>query len=214
MIKASGLVLLTLFSLLLVTQALAAQAPMSTNELLGFSYGLPGDWNAVVPKTANSGQAPAKSEIKPSGTACVEVPLTARHGSPSSTMVIVALPFACFGQTIPEQNLAGFGAGVTDGLKYAFDLQKPVDTTYSLAGHKIWIERMKASPKGKPAPTYTVEIACTLLRKGAVCWMVEALDEISLKAFEQSRVTLEGSPPERLVPGDVFAKDPGSSQAR
>ena len=117
------------------------------------------------------------------------MPLTARHGDPPSAIVIIALPFDCFGQTMAQHDLADFGSGVTEGLKTTFDFLNPVSTTYALAGHKLWIERVKAVPKGKTAPVDTVEITCTILEKGAVCWMVQAADEASLEAFERGAVT-------------------------
>ena len=191
---------------------LAAQAPQTHSDPIGFSYSVPAGWEVVVPKPPPAeGHSKilqsAPDEVK-KGIACVEVPMTARHGDPPSAIVIIALPFACFGQTMVEQDLADFGSGVTEGLQTTFDLLNPVSTTYALAGHKLWIERVKAVPKGKTAPLDTVETACTILEKGAVCWMVDAADEASLEAFERGAVTLEGSPATPLVPAGVWIKSP------
>lgn len=195
---------------------LAAQAPRGLSDPLGFTYSIPAGWELVVPKPPQTTEQPSGPQNNPQnnlpavkkGIACVEVPLTARHGDPVSAMVIVALPFQCFGQTMTDEDLPGFGSGVIEGLKTAFDLLDPISATYKLAGHKLWIERVKAIPKGKTAPVETVETACTILNKGAVCWMVEAADAASLETFEHESVTLEGSAPTPLVPAEVFVKSP------
>lgn len=197
-----------ILGLIAASLALHAQAPRARSEALGFTYSLPDDWQAIVPKaqTEPPPKAPlnAPAEVK-KGITCVQVPMTARHGDPPSVVVIVALPFDCFGETMAPQDLADFGAGVTDGLKTTVDFLNPVTTSYSLADHHLWIERVKAVPIGKTTPVSTVEIVCTLLEKGAVCWMVQAADEAGLQAFENATVTLEGSAVHRLVPSQVFA---------
>lgn len=196
---------------------LAAQAQQVHDSGLGFSYSMPTDWQAVIPAPPQPDERPKSTQNTPQevkkGIACVEVPSTARHGNPASAIVIIALPFDCFGQTMAPQDLAGFGSGVTDGLKTTFDFLNPVSATYTLAGHKLWIERVKAVPRGKTAPVDTVEITCTILEKGAVCWMIEAADAASLEAFERGAVTLEGSPPAPLVPPEVFVKSPPPATA-
>lgn len=192
---------------------LAAQAPQVDSDPIGFSYAVPAGWQLVVPTPPQATQQPRASQSTPEevkkGIACVQVPLTARHGNPASAIVIIALPFDCFGQTMAPQDLPGFGAGVTEGLKTAFDFLNPVSTTYSIAGHKLWIERVKAVPRGKTAPVDTVEITCTILQKGAVCWTVQTGDDASLEAFERGAVSLEGSPSVPLVPAQVFVAAPG-----
>ncbi len=196
---------------------LAAQAPPAHSDSIGFSYSLPAGWEVVVPKPAQAGERPKTSQNTPEGVkkgvACVEVPMTARHGDPASAIVVIALPFDCFGQTMAEQDLADFGLGATEGLQTTFDFLNPVSTTYALAGHKLWIERVKAVPKGKTAPVNTVETACTILKKGAVCWMVDAADDASLEAFERGAVALEGSPATPLVPAGVWVKSPAPVKA-
>jgi hypothetical protein len=120
----------------------------------------------------------------------------------------VALPFACMGQTMEYDDLPGFGEGAAEGLKQTLDIIEPITASYMLAGHQIWIERAKATPKGKTAPDYTVEIACAVLEKGAVCWLAQSADAAALEAFEHATVTLEGVNAGALVPKDVFAKNP------
>lgn len=196
-----------------------AQAPgadahnpsISPSNHLGYTYRLPEDWEIVgatapLPKQQKQEeQKTASVEVK-KGIACVEVELTARHGEPSTVVVIVGLPFDCYGQTMTDQDLPGFGAGAADGLKEAFDIGNPLSASYALAGHKMWVERARAVPKGKTAPEYTVEITCTVLKKGAVCWMTQAADEAGLRVFESAPVTLDGKSAPALVPADAFVE--------
>lgn len=200
------LVTLALFALV----PLAAQAPQMHTDALGFTYTLPEDWQIVAPKPSaqppQSGQ-PAPDELR-KGIFCVDVPLTATHGSPATVIVIVTLPFGCFGQTMTRQDLPGFGIGVSEGIKRTFDILNPVQATYTLAGHPMWIQRVKATPQGKSAPVFTIETTCTLLEKGAVCWMALASDEAGLSEFEHSKVALEGSTASLLVPASTFLKAP------
>ncbi len=184
-----------------------AQRP-EAHSPIGFTYNLPDDWQVVMAKAAPSLLKPPANTLpeEKKGIACVEVPLTAGHGNPRSAVVVVTLPFDCFGQTMTGRDLPGFGAGVVEGLKRTLDFVDPLDATYELAGHKVWIERVMATPKAKTAPSFTLETACTLLKKGAVCWMVQAADAEDLAAFEQSQVTLEGAAAQPLVPAGVFVK--------
>jgi hypothetical protein len=199
--------------------AVCAQTPLSTDSspqdssvTVGFSYVLPPDWTVVgikpSPSTQTAQQQSLNTQGTTKGTACIRVPMTARRGNPSSVIVVVELPFDCYGQPMTEQDLAGFGRGAADGLKQEFDLIDPVFGLYSLGSHRLWIERAKGSPKGHPETQYTMEIACSLLKKGAACWMTMAADEASLRSFENGSVTLEGDPATPLVPADAFDKAP------
>jgi hypothetical protein len=186
-----------------------APAPQDIATALGFRYDLPSDWTVIEAKPSSPevktapAQAPVTEEQK-KGTACIQVALTAMHGSPSSVIVVVALPFDCYGQSMSEDDLKGFGSGAADGLKQAFDIVAPVYGSYALGSHRFWIERAKGNPKGKPETQYTLEIACSVLKKGAACWMTMAADEASLRAFEQSLVTLDGEAATPLVPATAF----------
>jgi hypothetical protein len=206
----------SIFAVLGVTCAiLSAQAPTPRDPMgdLGFTYNVPQDWTVV--ETAPSPeavktqptQAPAALEQK-RGSACIQVAETARHGDPSSVIVVVTLPFDCFGQTMTAQDLPGFGSSAAEGLKQVFDISDPVYGAYSLGSHSLWIERAKGNPKGKTEKQYTMEIACSLLQKGAVCWMTMAADEASLRAFEQGTVTLDGEAAAPLIPATAFDKAP------
>ena len=170
---------------------------------------LPEDWKIIDPK----GPAPAqehKEEQKTSiveekrGIACLEVPVTARHGDPPTTIVVDALPYDCYGQKITPQDLEVFGGGAAEGLKQTLDISTPIATTYKLAGHEMWIQRSKATAKGKPVPEYTLEVVCTLLSKAAVCWVARAGDGAGLRIFELLPVTLDGTAAQHLVPDNVF----------
>jgi hypothetical protein len=119
-------------------------------------------------------------------------------------VVVLALPFACYGQTITERDLANFGAGAAEGMKQSFEITEPVEATYSLGSHTLWIERAKGTPKHHSESQFTFEIACTVLTKGAACWMTMAADAASLETFEQSTVSLEGDAPAALVPATAF----------
>ncbi len=175
---------------------------------------MPGDWEVVdsqatLPIAKQQADQNAATEAEKKGLACVELALTARHGDPASVIVEVALPFACFGQEMSENDLPGFASGASEGLKQSFDFGEPVYGTYSLGSHSMWIERAKGAPKGHPEIPYTVEITCSLLKKAAVCWMTMAADDGALKTFEYGAVTLDGEPPIPLVPAAVsFTKNP------
>jgi hypothetical protein len=188
----------------------AHAAVQVANSGVGFSYSLPGEWEVLPSQPAPQ---PKQEQTEPvpearQGIGCIDVPLTARRGNPASVIVVVALPFDCFGQTMAYSDLPGFGDGAAQGLKQTLDIIEPIAASYKLAGHAIWIQRAKATPKGKTAPQYTVEIACTVLEKGAVCWLAQAADAAALEAFEHASVTLDGAQAGALVPQDVFVKNP------
>jgi hypothetical protein len=136
------------------------------------------------------------------------VVLTATHGKPASAVVVTALPFSCYGQTMTADDLANLGVGATQGLTEAFDVTDPVLSNYLLGKRAVWIERAKGAPKAHPRDSYTFETACTILTKGAVCWTALAADAASLKAFERSPVWLEGEHFAALVPADAFLTKP------
>jgi hypothetical protein len=192
--------------------AAQAAAPLDTAKVYGFRYRLPEDWKLISPK-APSLEQQEKEEQKTSvteakkGMLCLEVPLTARHGDPPTTVVIDALRFDCYGQTLKPSDLQEFGAGAAEGLKETFDITTPVEARYRLAGHDFWIERARGTPRGKAGPAYTLEVVCTLLSRAAVCWAARAADEAGLHTFEQVPVTLDGTASAVLVPANVFVNN-------
>jgi hypothetical protein len=213
--------------LVLCTAPLLAQAPASASAPapapapatqthasdLGFSYSLPTDWQVIdssasLPAVQQQVTKNAATEDEKKGIGCVQIALTARHGTPATVVVVVGLPFDCFGQQMTSKDLPGFATGASEGLKQTFDISDPVYGAYSLGTHDLWIERAKGIPKGHPESLYTVEIACSLLKKGAVCWMTMAADDEGLKTFEHGAVTLDGEAPAALVPTTAFDKKP------
>ena len=194
------------------TQAVAPATPLAPalppqvqRDDVGFSYSLPADWEFVAPPTAPKAAMPYPTVAAPrKGDGCVEVALTAKHGTPVSVVVVLALPFACYGQTMTAKDLANFGAGAAGGMKQSFEITEPVEANYSLGSHTMWIERAKGTVKHLPESPFTFEIACTVLKKGAACWMTMAADAASLETFEQSAVSLEGEAPAALVPASAF----------
>jgi len=102
-------------------------------------------------------------------------------------------------------DLASFGAGAAEGMKQAFEITEPLEANYSLGSHTVWIERAKGTPKHRPENPFTFEIACTVLTKGAACWMTMAADAAALEAFEHGTVTLDGESAAALVPASTFA---------
>jgi len=101
-------------------------------------------------------------------------------------------------------DVENFGEGAAQGMKQTFDITEPVDATYALRSHTVWIERAKGTAKNHPESPFTFEIACTVLAKGAACWMTMAADAASLQEFEQGTVSLEGEAATRLVPATAF----------
>lgn len=180
---------------------------------LDFTYALPSDWRiltaaSTLPSVKDEAQQNAASDEEKKGVACVQVALTARQGDPASVLVIVQLPFECFGQSMSAKDLPGFAQGAAEGIKQSLDLSNPANASYSLGSHSMWVERSRGAPKGHPESTYTVEITCTVLKKGAVCWMAMAASDDALKALENSPVELEGEKPTALVPANAFEKKP------
>lgn len=209
-------ILAVLFSTVLLSQA-KAQAPalQAHASELGFTYSLPSEWEVMATPSSlaemKQQQAQnATSEDEKKGLACVQLALTARHGEPASVVVVIQLPFDCFGQSMSDKDLPGFAQGASEGIKQSFDISDPVFGSYTLGTHSMWAERAKGAPKGHPELPYTMEIACSLLKKGAVCWMAMASDDAALKIFENSPVALEGEAPAALVPPTAFDKKPTS----
>jgi hypothetical protein len=205
--------LLVLGGALLLAQAPSNPVPTQPHSSdLGFTYNVPADWQVVPTPTLTDAQREAAksaaTEDEKKGISCVQIALNARHGDPASMVVIVALPFSCFGQQMSEDDLPGFASGASQGLDQNFNVSDPVYGDYKLGSHSMWIERTKGTPKERPELKYTVEIACTLLKKGAVCWMAMAADEATLQTFEHGQVTLENESPKPLVPPDAFARKP------
>ncbi len=78
----------------------------------------------------------------------------------------------------------------------------------SLGTHSMWIERSKGALKEHSELQYTVETVCTILKKGAVCWMALGADKDGLTIFESGAVNLDGDAQPALVPATAFDKKP------
>jgi hypothetical protein len=202
--------------LFLAAAPLLAQAPSPGSSVhssgLGFVYSAPPGWE-VVENPSNASlrrklQKVAAADAEKRATSCTQTVLTAKHGTPVSQIVVVELPFDCFGEPLSSHDLPGFGRGASQGIAEAFDVSAPSDGPYTLGAHGFWIERATGSPKGHPETRYTVETVCTALKKAAVCWIATMADEDSLKAFEESAVRLEGDSQPVLVPVTAFDHKP------
>ncbi len=183
-------------------QAAATQSAQVQRDDVGFSYSLPAGWQLVVPPSPRA-VLPYPAAVAPKkGDACIDVAMTARHGSSGSVVVVLALPFTCYGQVLAAGDLANFGTGAAQGLRQSIDVMSQAQGNYSLGNHPVWIERADGIPKDRPEDPYTLEIACTLLEKGAVCWLAMAADAASLHDFEDQGVTLDGETFHALVPAE------------
>jgi hypothetical protein len=205
--------LLALCAASLAAQTPATPAAQAHTSDLGFSYSVPSDWEVVdtkptLPAVRQKVENEAVSEDEKKGAACAQVVLTARHGDPASVIVVVALPFACFGQQLTDKDLPSFASGASEGLKKSFNLTDPLRSAYTLGTHSVWIERANGTLIGHTDTKYTVETVCSILKKGAVCWMSMAAAGAALQSFEQGAVTLDGETSVALVPSDAFQKKP------
>jgi hypothetical protein len=178
-----------------------APIPPSINDTdIGFSYSLPAEWEALASQVAKPDVPYPAVEGPKKGNACTQVELTARNGTPASVVVVVALPFDCYGQSLTDKNLGDFAAGAAEGIKQTFDITDTVLTNYTLGTHNMWAERASGTVKGQPNAKYTLEILCTVMTKGAACWMIMAADAGHLSTFENEAVTLDGDAFDALVP--------------
>lgn len=202
-------------ALSLLVAPLPAQSPQqaANTEAFGFTYHLPADWQiapekSVLPAAKQNAEQSAKGPGQVLSVACAQVVFSAHSGKPPSVIVVAALPFACYGQPMTPANLSRFAGGVSEGLKQNLDVSNPVYGAYTLGTHNFWIERAVGVPKTHSGPEYTVEIACTILKTSAVCWMTIANSAGALRDFENSVVALDGEPPLVLVPINAFVKKP------
>jgi hypothetical protein len=204
-------------TLALAIASLSAQTPAAathtfTNDV-GFSYSLPSNWEFVDMRSSLSAQQQqarqaATDEEQKRGTGCLQIALTAHHGSPGSMVAAVVLPSECVGKEMSEADLPGFGMGASQGIRQGFDVGDPSVAEYTLGTHKMWASRATGTPSGHPDLKYTVETVCSLVKKGAVCWMALAADDAGLAVFEKGAVTLDSEVPVALVPAGTFTSKP------
>jgi hypothetical protein len=186
-------------------------APALLTFDLGFKYSLPSDWEVVdtkpmLPVVRQQLDKDATKEGEKKGIACVEAPLKATHGDLGSTIVLITLSYDCYGQKFVDSDLPSFAGGVAGGLKKSWNIIDPAYGAYTLGSHSVWIERASGNPIAHPETKRLLEVACTLLKNGAVCWMAFAANEADLATFEHSLVTLGDEAPKALVPPATFVK--------
>lgn len=192
----------------------AHPASRSFANNLGFTYTFPADWDVVdmsstLPEARQQAQQSATSETEKQGAACIQIALSARHGSPTSTVVALVLPFSCLGSVMTDKDIPGMAVGAVEGIQQNMDLtSEPQYGSYALGKHTVWIERVKGTLKANPQAQYTVETVCSLVKKGAVCWMTMAADDAALATFEHGMVTLDHEAPKALVPATAFDTKP------
>jgi hypothetical protein len=202
------------------TAPLLAQGPATpaagqqlVSKELGFSFSLPGDWTvedtqAQVPKAQQQAAKNAQSDSEMRAVGCMEAPFKAQHGKGASSVVIVALPFDCFGQHYTDADLPAFASSMAESLKKGWKISDPIFGTYSLGAHTLWIERASGSLLEHPDDRKTLELVCSMLKNGAVCWMGFVASDVDLKTFEQGAVSLDGETSTALVPASAFARKP------
>src|SRR3569833_1747206 len=180
-----------------VAQQQQVPLPAPIPNDFGFDYSVPSGWDAIdaqstLPEVKARQAAKAKTDEEKKEIACIQVPVSARKGAPPSFLAAMALPFDCFGQIMTEKDLPGFADGASEGPRAFFDFAEPAFGSYKLGSHSIWIERAKGIPKGHPEMSYMLEVACSLLKRSAVCWMMVAGNQESLRQFVGNAVTLDG----------------------
>jgi len=188
-------------------------APLVYTNDLGFSYGYSPDWElidtkAITPAAQQQAAASATSAEEKKGAACAQIGLMLKHGDPASIIMTVALPYDCYGSSFTDDDLPGFGKGVSGGLKQNFNVSETKTATFKSGTHSLWIERAIAVSKGDASRGYTIETVCSMLKKGATCWVGMVKDDAALKIMEQSLVTLESDAPTALVPENLLTPKP------
>lgn len=191
------------------TKQSASADPVVYKSDLDFNYTYTSDWTVVdtkpiMPTVHMQTEDKATSDPEKQAAACVQIGLLLKRGTPGSVVMAMALPWDCLGKTYKNSDLAGFGSGVAKGFVKSFDVENPLYGAYKLGKHDLWIERMEGTAKDHPDFHRTVEVACVLLKKGAVCMVGLVNGEADLKTFEQSSIALEGDAPAQLVPDNAF----------
>jgi hypothetical protein len=170
------------------------------------------DWEIVdtkpmLPVVKQQQTQAATSEGEKKGIACLQIAMMARYGTPASVIAVMAVPYDCFGQKFTDKDLAGFASGVAKGLNKIFYTKDQVYGAYTLGSHSVWIERANGTSIAHPDFKRILETVCSLLKKGAVCWMALAVDDLALQTFEHGAVTMDGDAPTALVPASALKKN-------
>ena len=188
----------------------AAANSVAYQSDLDFSYTYTSDWDVVdtkpmMPALHMQTEDKAGSDPEKRAAGCVQIGLLLRRGDPASVVMAISLPWECLGKTYLNSDLPAFGGGVAKGLTRGFDVKDPVYGSYKLGTHYFWIERMEGTSKQHPEFHRTIEAACTLLKKGAVCMTGLLSNDADSAIFEQSRIALEGEAATQLIPANAFA---------
>ncbi len=174
-----------------------------------FSYTYPSNWDVVdekpvMPAVRQKVEEDATSDSEKIAAECTQLALDLREPTLKSSIVVVALPLACIAPAVNESNLPAVAAGVSEGIKKGFDVSSAASGAYKLGKHSFWVERAQATSKIHPDLAYTLETACTMLKKAMVCWMGFARNQDALNVLESGQTSLEGDPPFALVPSTAF----------
>lgn len=177
---------------------------------LDFTYTYSVDWEVLdtepmMPVARMQGEDKAESDPEKRAAQCVQIGLMLKRGTPSSVIIALSLPWDCLGKSYKTSDLPAFGGGVAKGILRSYDAKEPVYGAYKLGAHDFWIERTVGAGKDHPENVRTLEIACVLLKKGALCMMGLLKDDVDLNAFESATLSIEGDAPAQLVPANVFA---------
>ena len=119
--RARRLVYALLLALAAAPLRAQAPSPASPTAALGFTYTLPAEWKdaptqSTLPAARQNAMQSAKNPGQELGVACAQVVLSAQTGKPPSVIVIVALPFPCYGQPLTAKELPRYAAGVSDEI--------------------------------------------------------------------------------------------------
>lgn len=158
----------------------------------------------MLPVARMQAEQDAKSTSEQKGADCAQIQLMIRHGDPRSVILILYLEYACVGKSLNQSDLASTGMGISQGLTKNFDLPNPTYGAYRLGSHPFWIERGDAKVRNHPEKSVMLETACSMLKKGLVCWMGMAATLDAIATMESSKVSLEGEDPVALVPESAF----------
>ena len=187
----------------------APKAPVVFTSDSGFTFTYPADWEVVdtkpmLPVEKLKAQEGAKSDLEKRGADCTQMPLMIRHGMPRTVILIMVLDYSCVGNAVNANDLASAGSGVAKGLTKNYEINDPAYGAYRLGTHNFWIERAQGTSHSHPDKTYSLETACTMLKKSMVCWFALAPDIESLSTLETGAVSIEGESSAVLVPASTF----------
>jgi len=107
--------------------------------------------SSTLPAAQQQAQQSATTETEKRGAACTQIALSARHGSPASTVVAVVLPFACLGADMTERDLPGMGSGARESSR-ASTFQNQPTASICWAVTAFGLSARKAHSKATPMP--------------------------------------------------------------